>query len=541
MRKNSVRWLAIALCAAVALTLSAPVMAEESWRAVPEGQTIGLTVWTEWDSSKGLTMSSLNDMKTLKVIEEDTGVKLTFMHPVAGNASEQLNLMLVSGDLPDIIFYNWSGYPGGPMKVIEDGSCIALNDLIDQYAPNYKAFLDAYPDVTRQAMTDEGVRYCFAGFSMDDRDPSQPGYIPAFQTFGWVIRTDWLENVGINKLPETLPEWETALMAFKEKDPNGNGLADEIPIVNSNVDDIKNWIRAWGITYDFYIADVENQKVGYGYMTDEYRQALEVLSRWYDNGLIDPDFAVSDGKQKDSKITGNLAGAWTGSTSGGFGRYITMMKQENPDVKMTGTVPPVVEGGVPYKFDAWSKYAMGRQAMITTSCNDPVAAAKFIDYFYGSKGHMLMNYGIEGVTYEFVDGVPLFTDYITKNPDGLSIDQALYQYALAADDWFFVMEPQLWLNRMSLPEQREMLPRWATGSKDRIMPPVLPTSDESAEMSAILGEVNTYVNEMFTKFVMSVEPLSNFDAYLKNLKSLGIERAIELKQAQLDRFASRGK
>ena len=60
-------------------------------------------------------------------------------------------------------------------------------------------------------------------------------------------------------------------------------------------------------------------------------------------------------------------------------------------------------------------------------------------------------------------------------------------------------------------EQREMLPRWATGSLDRIMPPVLPTSDEAAEFASIMGEVNTYVDEMFTKFVMGVESLDNFD------------------------------
>ncbi|HML46976.1 MAG TPA: ABC transporter substrate-binding protein, partial [Clostridia bacterium] len=152
---------------------------------------------------------------------------------------------------------------------------------------------------------------------------------------------------------------------------------------------------------------------------------------------------------------------------------------------------------------------------------------------------MYMNWGIEGETYNIVDGAPVFTDLITANPDGLSLDQALIQYALAADDFFFCMDPQLWLARMSLPEQREMLPRWANGNRDRILPPVLPTSDEAAEVASIMGEVTTYVNEMFTKFVMGVEPLDNFDTYMNNLKSLGVERAIELKQNQLDRYNAR--
>ena len=137
------------------------------------------------------------------------------------------------------------------------------------------------------------------------------------------------------------------------------------------------------------------------------------------------------------------------------------------------------------------------------------------------------------------DGTPEFTELVTNNPDGLSVDQVLIQYALSADDFFFCMDPELWLARMSMPEQREMLPRWATGSLDRIMPPVLPTSDEAAEFASIMGEVNTYVDEMFTKFVMGVESLDNFDTYMSNLQSLGIERAIELKQNQLDRYNAR--
>ena len=280
--------------------------------------------------------------------------------------------------------------------------------------------------------------------------------------------------------------------------------------------------------------------VSYGYYTEEYRSALETLARWYANGLIDPDFAASDSKQKDSKVTGNIGGAWTGATSGGFGRYITMMKPENPDLDMTGVTPPTVNAGETYKYDSWSKYPIGREAAISANSKHPVEAAKFCDYFYGDAGHMYMNWGIEGESYVIDEnGNPAFTDLITSNPDGLSVDQALIQYALAADDFFFLMDPQLWLARMSMPEQREMLPRWATGSRDRIMPNVLPTSDEASEYASIMGEVETYVNEMFTKFVMGIEPLDNYDTYMNNLKSLGVERAIALKQAQLDRYNAR--
>lgn len=535
------RYLSLTLALMLVLLASSISFAEsDSNRIVPEGETLELTVWQTFEPSKGITMTSFNDMKTWALIEQETGIRINFKHPAVGSEAEQFNLMLASNELPDIVFYNWQNVAGGPMKAVNDKLILDLTDIISEHCPNYSAVLEQYPEVKKGITTDEGVIYGFASISADDRDKTAEGYVPAFQTFGWCVRRDWLEACSIETLPETMDEWETVLTAFKEKDPNGNGLNDEIPLVTSSANELMNWIRAWGITNGFYISDPENQTVGYGFYTEEYREALETLHRWYEHGLIDPDFAASDSKQKDSKITSNIGGAWTGSTSGGFGRYITMMKPQNPDLKMTGTTPPTVTPGSTFKFDSWSKYPIGREAAISAKSQHPIEAAKFCDYFYGKTGHMYMNWGIEGETYTLDDnGNPQFTDLILNNPDGLSLDQALIQYALAADDFFFCMDPQLWLARMSMPEQREMLPRWATGSPDRIMPPVLPTSDEAAEAASIMGEVETYANEMFTKFVMGVESLDNFDTYMSIMESLGIERAIELKQNQLDRYNAR--
>lgn len=540
MRKLLCMLLMLAMLASGTSMFASAEEGSASARIVPEGETLELTVWQAFEASKGITMSSFNDMKTWALIEEDTGIKVNFKHPAVGSENEQFNLMLASGDMPDIVFYAWHTVAGGPMKAVNDGLILNLNDIVAEHCPNYTSILEQNPEVKQQIITDEGVLFGFASICVDERDKTAADYIPAFQTFGWLVRNDWLKACGIDKLPETMEEWETALTAMKEMDPNGNGQADEIPLVASNAADISNWIRAWGITNGFYISDPDAQKVSYGYYTEAYRDALTTLARWYKNGLIDPDFAASDSKQKDSKITGNIGGAWTGSTSGGFGRYITMMKPQNPDLDMTGTIPPYVEGGKSYKFDSWSKYPIGREAAISARSAHPVEAAKFCDYFYSKVGNMYMNWGIEGESYVIDEsGKPAFTELVTKNPDGLSVDQVLIQYALSADDFFFCMDPQLWLARMSLPEQREMLPRWATGSRDGILPPVLPTGDEAAESTSIMGEVQTYVDEMFTKFVMGVESLDNFDTYMANLKSLGIERAIELKQAQLDRYNAR--
>jgi len=82
-----------------------------------------LTLWIAFDVGKaGASMKSYNEMKMLPLVEKETGVKLQFVHPAAGNQNEQLNLMLASGELPDMIHWGWMNFPGGPEKAIQEES-----------------------------------------------------------------------------------------------------------------------------------------------------------------------------------------------------------------------------------------------------------------------------------------------------------------------------------------------------------------------------------------------------------------------------------
>ena len=63
---------------------------------------------------------------------------------------------------------------------------------------------------------------------------------------------------------------------------------------------------------------------------------------------------------------------------------------------------------------------------ITTACKYPVEAARWCDWVYSEEGHMYKVFGIEGETYEWVDGFPKFTDLIVNNPDGLSFSQHIH-------------------------------------------------------------------------------------------------------------------
>jgi putative aldouronate transport system substrate-binding protein len=66
------------------------------------------------------------------------------------------------------------------------------------------------------------------------------------------------------------------------------------------------------------------------------------------------------------------------------------------------------------------------------SCEDVEAAARWLDFAYSEQGHMLMCFGVEGVSYTYVDSVPKYVDSIMHNPDGLSFAQAAAQACIGA-------------------------------------------------------------------------------------------------------------
>ncbi|MDW7657785.1 MAG: hypothetical protein SCM11_11510 [Bacillota bacterium] len=68
------------------------------------------------------------------------------------------------------------------------------------------------------------------------------------------------------------------------------------------------------------------------------------------------------------------------------------------------------------------------------------------------------------------------------------------------------------------------------------MPPLTFTAEESLRTSEIMGEVNTYYDEMVNKFIMGVEPLSKYDEYVTRINAMGIDEAIAIYQAALDRY-----
>lgn len=527
---------AVAACSGQNKEASSPAASSASPQAGTDAQPpkLGnLTYWVPNHPAAAAQMQTYAEMGMYKEMEKITGVKVEFQHPPIDTAQqkEQFNLMITTNKLPDVIEYTWTGpngYPGGPGKAIQDNKIIKLNDLIDQYAPNLKRLLDEHPDWKKQIMTDDGSIYAFPFLRGDDK-------VRVF--FGPVIRQDWLDKLGL-KMPTTIDEWYGVLKAFKEKDPNGNGKADEIPIYLDK--DLFNtdapFLGAWGINYSFY---QDNGTVKYGPIQPEFKEFLATMNKWYKEGLLDPDFAAPNVKLFDNKMTTNLLGATAAFNGGGIGKYSGLMKDKDPNFKLVAAPYPVLKAGDQPIWGQKDFAANGTGAAITTSNKNPIETVKWLDYAYGDKGELLFNYGIEGESYSMENGKAVLKPELLNPPAGISSQQAIAKYTRSTWSAPFVLSDNFQLQYLALPQQKDALSIWSQPTVERKMPLVTPTQDEASKFASVMTNIETYRDEMLLKFIMGVEPIDNFDKYVSKIQSMGIGDAIQIQQTALERYNKR--
>jgi len=492
---------------------------------------ITLKLFVSLDAKSAATIKSYNEMLSFQELEKRTNIRIDFIHPPAGQEKEHFNLILASADYPDIISQDWSNYPGGPEKVLNDGIVTELKSYLDKYAPNFTKLLNDNPDIKKDIMTDTKKFHTFPFLRVEKTQRLSDGF---------QIRRDWLDKLGL-QLPTTMDEWYNVLTAFKQKDPNGNGKADELPFIAQKLsggsNSLSNFTCGWGMTYGFYR---DNGKVKFGPAEPQYKEFLQTMNKWFKQGLIDPDFLSTDSKGFDSKVTGELGGSYFGLLNGNMGRFTGLMKDKNPKFLLSEVPYPKTSDGKSYNFTTGAaRGAPGGGYSIGSKNKYIKETVKWLDYWYSAEGIILMNFGLEGKTFVMENGSPKYTDLIMNNPDGLPLDQALNKYTVASTSGRLFQDPRYWNQIMAYPNQREAMKILSAASTERTIPPITATPDESKKLATIINEINTYVDEKTTKFIMGQEPLENFDKYMSDLKNMGMDDALKIQQSALDRYDKR--
>ncbi|OMF66493.1 extracellular solute-binding protein [Paenibacillus sp. FSL R5-0766] len=489
--------------------------------------------WRANDAKLTASLNNFGDMAAYKEKEKLTGIQVKFTHPPLGQQRDQFNLLISTKELPDVIYYNWADAVGGPEKMIKDGRIIRLNELIDSYAPNLKRIIESDPDVKKQIALDDGTIYMFPLLKLDA--------LKLNATSGLIMRQDWLDALNL-KVPTNIDEWYTVLKAFKEQDPNGNGKPDELPFTGNwgpgNLTKLHDFAAAFGVIGGF---QMNGDKVEFGPIQPGYRDFLETMAKWYKEGLIDPEIMTNDGKAFDYKVTSNLAGAYQGGVFSGMGKYFNLMRDTDPNFNVTGVPWPVSPDGTSYAtFNLENKVLSYGEAITASADEDKLKyIVQWMDYNYSEEGSDLFNFGIENDSYVRDGEGVKFTDTIIDNPNGLTYDQALASYALSIMDGP-INQDSRYLDALLFDDgQRAANAEWMKASSALTLPPIRLSTDEVTTSTSIMSQVNTYLNETMTAIISGQKPITEFDTMAETIKSMGIDRAIEVHQAAYDRYQSK--
>lgn len=466
-----------------------------------------------------------SEMACWKAYEEMTGIHIEWICMDKASATEKRNLILADGEnLPDI-FFRANMPEVDTLRYGQEGVFLDMNDgLLQKYAPNYLAIAEKYPEVAQFIPTVDG--HIFALPSLSDTEPQE--FNPKL-----FINQAWLTTLGLN-MPTTTDELYTVLKAFKEKDPNGNGIADEVPLAAQDLNNLIRPLRgAWGLgTRGYGVENFDIDKDGnfrFIQTAPEYKEMLEYLNKLYAEGLIDPEIFTSSTKNL-------LAMSEQGVL--GMVSFINLGAVANKHADdYVGIDAPFIGPYGDQLFSAVRSHVTSTKTafQITKDCKYPEAAMRWADYLYSEEGVKLLYMGVEGENYIVTeDG-----NYEMINievAEGSSYDQAVS-----------MITPYCGGGLPSISNEKvfkgaEMQP--ASVEATRKLAPYKPTElwvafpftlEEIDRRAELESDINNYIKQSIAEFVQGKKPLSEFDDYVATLEKMGLNEYIELYKTAYER------
>jgi putative aldouronate transport system substrate-binding protein len=502
-------------------------MTASGYPVVTDG-SVTLRYWTPLQDGASKFIKSYAENTAYQEFNKRTGIKIEWVHPAVGMEREQFNLMLASGDLPDIIgAVNY--YRGSPFQGLYDGLFMDLTDPISKWAPDYYGILKGDEEFYREVSDDSG-RLCFFGAYKPGGDV--PWERP-------LLRTDVLAELG-KDIPKTLDDWENLFAAMLAK-----GIT---PYMLTKSGYERQFIGSFGImagsmaitgsggtNTDYFYKDAQG-KLYYGQTRPEFKQYLELMNRWYSKGYISKDFTSVDNSQKNTLFDTKKIGMLFGAIVGNYNRASGL------GFKVTSAPYPRVRPGDQLHLentDIWPlKNNDNANAALSAKCKNVEAAVRWLNYAYSEPGALLLNWGVEGINYTLVNGKKVYNDRMLNNPQ-LGTHEASYVYKMHGAPKRYEKDVECHASLLKTPESLAARMLWADDIHvDTLssLPPYQLTEAEQNTRTRIMTEISTYADEMVLKFITGVENLNRFDAFVTTINNMGLADALKSEQGAYDRY-----
>lgn len=430
-----------------------------------------------------------------------TNVYFNFIKTASGY-DEKLKTTLASGNLPDLMQVELSD----ALNYGPQGAFMDLRDLFLNSAPNVANAIeenDVWKTVTAY---DDGVYV-----------------IPKIQntSYGhaYMLRSDWMDAIGMN-YPTSIYEYYDVLKAFKDEDVAGNGRT--VPFGTFELTSIPHIAGTFNTSEGL---GLKNDTVVYGPLEDEYKEMLQYLNTLYSEGLMDNEFVTLSKVEWEARVaTGEVGSIVYNSSRTDY--FTAIFAEEDPDAKMVGLNQPLSgpDGEIRVAVDA----PLGEMVAVAKDSKNADIIAALFNYVYSEEGRLLLSYGIEGDSFNMVDGVPVFVEemYETDQFTEYAIDGRMLPCypleSLGAD----ILQGTLRYDVITMQEPYTV-ERFEINNL---------TQEEIDIVSNYMTNITDVMEENTLKFIIGRRSFDEWDAYVAEIEKQGIAILIDTYQTAYNRL-----
>lgn len=469
-----------------------------------------------------MNMSSYGDFETIAAGTEYIGVTPQWQSLSQMSGDTQFNLIVASGDYPDVIGAVDKYYVGGLIKAREDDVIIPLDDYIGDGMPEYWNLVQEDEALRRAVTVDDGSY--LAWYSIFDKTIVNEGYF---------IRKDWCDKVNMD-IPTSIDEMNQFAYAIQSE-----LSLESVLLMGEGLDTLAS---AWGIgsttasgsgfAYhregDELVADITSQT---------YRDYIEQLHQWYEDGIVSRNFSELDTSNMSGVMERELANNRTAIANTMVNSMDNLMN-EDPDFELAAMVVTVDGGNIhtgqgERQFDSCA---------ISTQCDSELIPyiLGWMNYWYTEEGAMAGCYGVEGLDYEQdADGTIRYLPNITEN--ALGYPPMLFSRARCFSGACFGLMYQDRTVPFFTQAQTDSIDTWTSRTDDLCaVPKSLSLNTEESEVVALYAtDLATYISEEVPKFVTGDRDFAEWDTFVSTCEGMHVAELLAAYQGAYDRYAEK--
>ncbi len=450
-----------------------------------------------------------------KLMEEKFGIEIEPIFLDEEAYKTRKPVMMSSGEIPDII------YELDPIDCQADAKQKFLAEItyeeIKTNLPEYVAHVNEKAPQAWLYPYYEGKNYGVPNMYYSGKD-----------TNNGMWRMDWLKNVGIDKVPETIAEFEEAFTKFANEDPDGNGQKDTYGFSG----DLKSFHWCFTEIFGAYGALPFNWiekdgKIVYGGTQPEVKEVLELLASWYKKGIIHPDF-ITDAiatSYYDKFKTGSIGyipvfGGYSALDEEESTSAISILKTMYPEAEIAVSKLPTGPEGKKGGF-AWGQaghiIAMGRQ--VADDAAKKTKIFEIINTLYKDEDLITkVSMGEEGTHYAMTGDEDVY-EWLGEYTDSEKRSKTMAATSLG-NAFFGIVPPRTeitdkWASQAVIEFNNKMWESNVNLYDAFLKPDVVPTTDK------YLGDLRNNQLVYFGKIIMGEQPVSYYDEFIKEWNELG--------------------